>query len=204
MRGVKGELIEVQKEVRAAAAAGRLQRSEKCGPCPRDATKSFGSLSCSISANHVVCAFTVTFTIYYTTIGRTWQRSSFFRSTVSSPLSAPAPPGSLAAVCCSPSRSPHFVSRAEAIKGVSNRFIFSRFYIYLYLAMAALSSVAVSLPRRSIVQLTVYTSCRLVTVVLSLLSDCPTFTFYMLEIIVNTAMIVEVSIRLVAFGKVSS
>lgn len=40
--------------------------------------------------------------------------------------------------------------------------------------------------------------------VLSLLSDCPTFTFYVLEIIVNTAMIAEVSIRLVAFGKVSS
>ena len=43
----------------------------------------------------------------------------------------------------------------------------------------------------------------LTTVVLSLLSDCPTFAFYVLEIIVNTAMIAEVSIRLVAFGKVS-
>lgn len=57
---------------------------------------------------------------------------------------------------------------------------------------------------RSSSQLTLYFSHSLVTVVLSLLSDCPTFTFYMLEIIVNTAMIVEVSIRLVAFGKVSS
>lgn len=41
-----------------------------------------------------------------------------------------------------PSRSPHFVSRAEVIKGVSNRFVFSTFYIYLYLAMALLSYVA--------------------------------------------------------------
>ncbi|KAK4057977.1 hypothetical protein OIO90_001196 [Microbotryomycetes sp. JL221] len=79
----------------------------------------------------------------------------------------------------SASTSSHFVSRKQAIKGISNRFIFSQFYIYLYLAMAALS---------------------LTTVVLSILSDCPTFTFYILEIIVNTAMILEVSIRLVAFG----
>lgn len=45
---------------------------------------------------------------------------------------------------------------------------------------------------------------RLATVVLSLLSDCPTPMFYFLEIIVNTAMITEVSIRLLAFGKVRS
>lgn len=80
-----------------------------------------------------------------------------------------------------PTRSLHFVSRSEAIKGISNRFVFSTFYIYLYLGMALLS---------------------LATVVLSLLSDCPTLTFYVLEIIVNTAMILEVTIRLVAFGKV--
>lgn len=43
---------------------------------------------------------------------------------------------------------------------------------------------------------------RLTTVVLSLLSDCPTLAFYILEIIVNTAMILEVSIRFVAFGNV--
>lgn len=34
------------------------------------------------------------------------------------------------------------MSRAEAIKGISNRFVFSTFYIYLYLAMAGLSSVS--------------------------------------------------------------
>lgn len=38
---------------------------------------------------------------------------------------------------------------------------------------------------------------------LSLLSDCPTLPFYILEIIVNTTMILEVSIRFTAFGKVS-
>ncbi|SGZ27574.1 BQ5605_C026g10129 [Microbotryum silenes-dioicae] len=100
-----------------------------------------------------------------------------------SPSQTPPPPGAQdhgVRFSTPPLRSPHFVSRAEAIKGLSNRFVFSWFYIYLYLAMAFLS---------------------LTTVVLSVLSDCPTFTFYMLEIIINTTMIVEVSIRLVAFGK---
>ncbi|GAA6058836.1 hypothetical protein JCM10212_002780 [Sporobolomyces blumeae] len=68
----------------------------------------------------------------------------------------------------------------ETLKGVANRFVFSQFYVFLYLAMAALS---------------------LTTVVLSATSECPTFTFYVLEVIVNTAMIVEVSIRFFAFGK---
>jgi len=31
------------------------------------------------------------------------------------------------------------VSRAEAIKGLSNRFVFSTFYVWLYLGMALLS-----------------------------------------------------------------
>lgn len=38
-----------------------------------------------------------------------------------------------------PSRSPHFVSRTEAIKGISNRFVFSTVYVWLYLSMALLS-----------------------------------------------------------------
>lgn len=129
-----------------------------------------------------------------------------YTSQIQRQLPLPARPHAALAhvvVSCRASRSPHFVSRAEAIKGVSNRFIFSRFYIYLYLGMAALSCVdrppLHSLPRAN----PLLHRSRLTTVVLSLLSDCPTFTFYMLEIIVNTAMIAEVSIRLVAFGKVS-
>ncbi|GAA5927383.1 uncharacterized protein JCM15063_005882 [Sporobolomyces koalae] len=69
----------------------------------------------------------------------------------------------------------------ETLKGVANRFVFSQFYVFLYLGMAALS---------------------LTTVFLSATSEhCPSFTFYVLEVIVNTAMIVEVSIRFFAFGK---
>ena len=40
------------------------------------------------------------------------------------------------------------------------------------------------------------------TVILSLGKGCPPLAFYILEIIINSAMIIEVGIRLVAFGKV--
>ncbi|EGG00377.1 uncharacterized protein MELLADRAFT_73199 [Melampsora larici-populina 98AG31] len=79
-----------------------------------------------------------------------------------------------------PSRSHYYLSREEFIQGIANRFVFSQGYIYLYLSMAILS---------------------LTTVILSVLSECPTLAFYVLEIIINSAMILEVGIRLVAFGK---
>jgi hypothetical protein len=40
------------------------------------------------------------------------------------------------------------------------------------------------------------------TIVLSLVDGCPGFPFYILELIVNSSMIIEVGIRFVAFGKV--
>ena len=40
------------------------------------------------------------------------------------------------------------------------------------------------------------------TVILSLTDGCPSLAFYILEVIINTAMIMEVGIRLVALGKV--
>ncbi|KAF8665295.1 hypothetical protein AX16_000316 [Volvariella volvacea WC 439] len=39
------------------------------------------------------------------------------------------------------------------------------------------------------------------TVVLSLTDDCPGLAFYILEIIINTAMILEVAVRFLALGK---
>ncbi|KAI0094298.1 hypothetical protein BDY19DRAFT_1044185 [Irpex rosettiformis] len=79
-----------------------------------------------------------------------------------------------------PTKSIYTMSRDEIAKGIANRFVHSRSYIILYLAMAALS---------------------VTTVVLSLTSDCPTLPFYILELIINGAMILEVAIRLVAFGR---
>ena len=40
------------------------------------------------------------------------------------------------------------------------------------------------------------------TVALSLAEGCPGLAFYILEVVVNSAMILEVGIRLIAFGKV--
>lgn len=79
-----------------------------------------------------------------------------------------------------PTRSIHTLSRSEITRGLANRFVHSRTYILLYLAMAALS---------------------ITTVVLSLVDGCPGLAFYILEIVVNSAMILEVGIRFVAFGR---
>jgi hypothetical protein len=67
------------------------------------------------------------------------------------------------------------------MKGIANRFVHSKAYILLYLGMAALS---------------------ITTVVLSLAEGCPPVAFYVLEIIINGSMILEVTVRLVAFGRV--
>jgi len=53
-------------------------------------------------------------------------------------------------------------------------------YIVLYLSMTALS---------------------VTTIALSITDGCPGLAFYILEIIINTSMIVEVAIRFVAFGR---
>lgn len=74
------------------------------------------------------------------------------------------------------------LTRKEITTGLANRFVHSRTYIFLYLGMAALS---------------------VTTIVMSLTDGCPGMTFYILEVIINVAMIAEVSIRFVAFGRVS-
>lgn len=80
-------------------------------------------------------------------------------------------------------RSHYVLTKNEIARGIANRFVHSRTYIFLYLGMACLSAT---------------------TVGLSLAEGCPGPAFYILEIIVNSAMILEVGIRFVAFGKVSA
>ena len=80
-----------------------------------------------------------------------------------------------------PTKSLYALTRKEITQGIANRFVYSRAYIILYLAMAGLS---------------------ITTVVLSLQDGCPGLPFYILEIIINTAMIAEVSVRFIAFGRV--
>ena len=80
-----------------------------------------------------------------------------------------------------PTRSLYALTRKEITRGIANRFVHSRTYIFLYLGMAALS---------------------ITTVCLSLVEGCPGIAFYVLEIIINTTMIAEVTVRFLAFGKV--
>ena len=47
------------------------------------------------------------------------------------------------------------------------------------------------------------TALSVATIALSITDGCPGLAFYVLEIIINTSMIVEVAIRFVAFGRVS-
>jgi len=79
-----------------------------------------------------------------------------------------------------PTRSIYALTRSEITKGLANRFVHSRTYIFLYLGMAALS---------------------VTTVVLSLSDGCSGLPFYILEIVINTSMILEVGIRFVAYGR---
>ena len=80
-----------------------------------------------------------------------------------------------------PTKSLYALTRQEITRGIANRFVHSRTYIFLYLGMAALS---------------------VTTVVLSLQDGCPGLAFYILELIINATMIAEVSVRFVAFGRV--
>ena len=74
------------------------------------------------------------------------------------------------------------MTKKEITQGIANRFVHSRVYIILYLSMTALS---------------------VTTIALSITDGCPGLAFYVLEIVINTSMIVEVGIRFVAFGRVS-
>lgn len=79
-----------------------------------------------------------------------------------------------------PGRSIYALTRGEITRGLANRFVHSRIYICLYLGMAALSAA---------------------TVILSVRDGCPGLAFFILEVIINTSMIIEVAIRFIAFGK---
>jgi len=79
-----------------------------------------------------------------------------------------------------PTRSIYALTKKEITQGIANRFVHSRAYTILYLSMTALS---------------------VTTIALSIKDGCPGVAFYVLEIIINTSMIVEVAIRFVAFGR---
>ncbi|KAL0079267.1 hypothetical protein J3Q64DRAFT_1761839 [Phycomyces blakesleeanus] len=78
------------------------------------------------------------------------------------------------------SRTQHGLTKTEIIQGMANRFMYSRFYIILYLGLGLLS---------------------LSTIILSINETCPSPLFIVFEAIVNVAMILEVVVRLVALRR---
>ncbi|KAI8979190.1 hypothetical protein BDF20DRAFT_868102 [Mycotypha africana] len=77
-------------------------------------------------------------------------------------------------------RTQHSLTKSEIVSGMANRFMYSKFYIGLYLSLAMLSFI---------------------TIIMSLKETCPTALFIVFEAIINFAMIMEVIIRLLALGK---
>ncbi|KAG0169042.1 hypothetical protein DFQ28_004056 [Apophysomyces sp. BC1034] len=77
-------------------------------------------------------------------------------------------------------RTQHGLTKSEMIQGMANRFMYSRFYIALYLLLALLS---------------------LVTIILSIQETCPSLLFIIFEAVINFAMIIEVSIRMLALRR---
>ncbi|CAO3649942.1 unnamed protein product [Cunninghamella echinulata] len=78
-------------------------------------------------------------------------------------------------------RTQHGLTRSEMIQGMANRLMYSNFYIALYLILGILS---------------------LISIVMSIQETCPSLMFIIFEAIINFAMIIEVSIRLVALRRV--
>lgn len=99
-----------------------------------------------------------------------------------------APPSSSSSTTTLPtwsapsSASQYRLPPSEILKGVANRFVHSTIYLYLYASMALAS---------------------LFTVLLSLVNECPGDVFYVVEMVVNVVLVVEVGVRGVAFGRVS-
>ncbi|KAI8098850.1 uncharacterized protein BX664DRAFT_319752 [Halteromyces radiatus] len=78
------------------------------------------------------------------------------------------------------SRTQHGLTRSEMIQGMANRLMYSNFYIALYLGLGLLS---------------------LVSIILSIQETCPSLMFIIFEAIINFAMIIEVTIRLLALRR---
>ncbi|KAI7881481.1 hypothetical protein K492DRAFT_194332 [Lichtheimia hyalospora FSU 10163] len=91
-------------------------------------------------------------------------------------------------------RTPYWLTRSEMIQGMANRILYSRFYIALYIGLAALSVLSVLM------------SCFLAVLVVrcpwqSLRETCPSPLFLLFEFVINMAMMMEVTIRFLALRK---
>ncbi|CDS13867.1 hypothetical protein LRAMOSA06041 [Lichtheimia ramosa] len=77
-------------------------------------------------------------------------------------------------------RTPYWLTRSEMVQSMANRIMYSRFYIGLYIGLAALS---------------------VLSIVMSLRETCPSPLFLLFEFVINMAMMMEVTIRFLALRK---
>ncbi|KAI8062621.1 hypothetical protein BC940DRAFT_308327 [Gongronella butleri] len=78
------------------------------------------------------------------------------------------------------SRTQHSLTRSELVQGMANRLMYSNYYIALYLCLGLLSFISI---------------------ILSIQETCPSLMFIIFEAIINFAMILEVTIRVLALGR---
>lgn len=114
------------------------------------------------------------------------------------------------------SRTQHGLTKSEIVQGMANRFMYSKFYIGLYLALAILSFVTIVM-----VECVLWCICLLYDINPNSLvnqgnmvrqnrvvlgngssSNSPSVLFIVFEAIINFAMIIEVTTRLLALGRV--
>jgi hypothetical protein len=95
-------------------------------------------------------------------------------------------------------KSQYTIQTSERLKGVANRIIFSRYYILFYFIMMSLSLTTV------VMSLMATRECLAMNRVDGLDKGiCPPKVWHILEIVINGMMVVEVTTRWVAYGKVS-
>lgn len=97
-------------------------------------------------------------------------------------------------------KSQYTIQTSERLKGVANRIIFSRYYILFYFIMMSLSLTTVVMSLMATRKSLVYMICIADGVDKGI---CPPKVWHILEIVINGMMVVEVSTRWVAYGKVS-
>lgn len=106
-----------------------------------------------------------------------------------------------------PSRSPYHLPASEQLQGVANRIIFSRYYILFYGAMMGLSLATLVLSlvaTRTFYHFVNNCENRMASnlVVAVDKGECPPIAWHIIEFVLNALMVLEVTTRWIANGRV--
>lgn len=106
-----------------------------------------------------------------------------------------------------PSRSPYHLPASEQLQGVANRIIFSRYYILFYGAMMALSLATLVLSLVATRTFIIFINCQIEWPLNSVVvavdkGQCPPIAWHIIEFVLNALMVLEVTTRWIANGRV--